>query len=51
MYAFLPVDELEPKSSSPARSAVICPRRVYSACSGFIVLDVDKEKVIGIVGC
>jgi hypothetical protein len=34
-----------------ASSAVICPRRASSAGSGFIVVEIDKEKVIGMIGC
>jgi hypothetical protein len=48
---FSPIDELEPKNSSPASSAVICPRGASSICSGFIVFEVDKERVMGMAGC
>jgi hypothetical protein len=48
---FSPIDDLEPKSSSPESNEVICPRKASSACSGFMVFEVDQEKVIRIVGC
>jgi hypothetical protein len=29
---------------------VICPREASSTCSGFIVFEIDKERVIGMIG-